>query len=129
MDKHHAIYLANKKEADVEYLLPGLTLVRNFTAAYISQTQLVVRNPEMLADVFNHSVEVPHYWSNFEIIDLAFMQRKDVVDFIQAIDESRGIFLYRWCDAPLRYITLALFANATEILHRQTFGLIYCHPC
>ena len=129
MDKHHAIYLANKKESDVEYLLPGLTLVRNFTAAYIAENHLTVRNPGMLADVFNHSVEVPHFYSNFEIIDLAFMQRPEVMEFIQAIDESRGVFLYRWCDAPLRYITLALFANATEILHRQSLDLIYCHPC
>ena len=129
MEKHQAVYLANKKEADVEYLLPGLTLVRNLTAAYIAQNRIAIRNPAMLADVFNHSVEIPHYWSNFEIIDLAFMQRPEVIDFIETVDDSRGIFLYRWGDAPLRYITLALFANATEILHRQTLGLIYCHPC
>jgi hypothetical protein len=83
----------------------------------------------MFADVFNKTIEIPNYWNNFEIVDLSFMQRKEVVDFIQAIDESRGIFVYRWGDAPLRYIMLAIFAKPTQILHREQLGLAYCHPC
>jgi hypothetical protein len=129
LEKNQALYLANKKDVDIEYILPGLSLVRNLTAAYIAKNRIVVRNPVMLAEVFNHSVELPIFSNNFEVVDLSFMQREDVVDFTQTIDESKGIFLYRWGDAPLRYITLALFANATEILHRQALGLIYCHPC
>jgi hypothetical protein len=129
LERNQALYLANKKDVDIEYILPGLSLVRNVTAAYIAKNGIVVRNPVMLAEVFNHSVELPIFSNNFEVVDLSLMQREDVVDFIQTIDESRGIFLYRWGDAPLRYITLAIFANATEILHRQALGLIYCHPC
>jgi len=129
MAQHKTIYMANKREVDFEYILPGLTLVRNFTAAYIANKRIIVRNPVLLADAFNHTIEVPHFWSNFEVIDLSFMKRDDVIDFTDAVDESKGIFLYRWGDAPLRYITLALFAHPTEILHRQQLGLIYCHPC
>jgi hypothetical protein len=129
MIKHQAVYLANKREADNEYLLPGLTLVRNLTRDYIVRNQILVQNPAMLAMAFNHSIEIPHYSNNFEVVDLAFMQRDDVLDFIQVIDQSQGIFLYRWGDAPLRYIILALFANETEILYRERLGLIYCHPC
>ncbi len=69
------------------------------------------------------------FWNNIEIVDISFMQRRDVVDFIQAIDESKGIFLYRWGDAPLRYIMLALFAKPIQILHRRQLELGYCHPC
>jgi hypothetical protein len=129
MAKYRAVYLANKREADNEYMLPGLTLIRNLTAGYIAQNKIAVRNPTMLAIAFNYTVEIPHYWNNFEVVDLSFMQRNDVVDFLQVVDESQGIFLYRWGDAPLRYITLAIFANANEILYREGLGLIYCHPC
>ncbi|CAF0749862.1 unnamed protein product [Rotaria sp. Silwood1] len=129
MVKHQALYMANQREVDFEYVLPGITLVRNVTTAFISKNKITLQNPAMFADIFNRTMEIPNYWNNFEIVDLSFMRRKEVVDFIQCIDESRGVFLYRWGDAPLRYITLALFVNATQILHRQQLGLAYCHPC
>jgi hypothetical protein len=129
MAKHQAVYLANQRELDYDYILPGLTLVRNLTAAFIAKNNITARNPDMLADLFNRTLDIPNFWNNFEVVDLSFMQRKEVLDFIQAVDESKGIFLYRWGDAPLRYITLALFANATQILHRPKLGLNYCHPC
>jgi len=129
MIKHQALYMANQREVDFEYILPGMTRVRNLTAAYIIEKNITVRNPGMLADVFNKTWEIPNFWNNIEVVDLSFMRRKEVLDFIQAIDESKGIFLYRWGDAPLRYITLALFANASQILYRPKLGLGYCHPC
>jgi hypothetical protein len=129
MIKHKALYLANKKEADLEYILPGLTLIQNFTVAYTKNNKIIAQNPNMLADVLHNPIEIPHFWNNFEIVDLSFMQQDNVIDFIEAVDESRGIFLYRWGDAPLRYITLALFTNSTQILHRRQLGLYYCHPC
>jgi hypothetical protein len=129
MKKHQALYMANRREIDFEYNLPGMTLVRNLTVAYINKNKITIRNPSMLADVFSKTMEIPNYWNNIEVVDLSFMQRKEVVDFIQAIDESRGIFVYRWGDAPLRYIMLAIFAKPTQILHREQLGLAYCHPC
>ncbi|CAF3985538.1 unnamed protein product [Rotaria sp. Silwood2] len=129
MAKHKALYMANQREVDFEYILPGITLVRNLTIVYINKNKITVRNPAMFANIFDRTMEIPNYWNNFEIIDLSFMRRKEVVDFIQFVDESRGVFLYRWGDAPLRYITLALFVNSTQILHRKQLGLDYCHPC
>jgi hypothetical protein len=99
------------------------------TTNFINKTKIIPRNPAMFAEIFNRPVEMPNYRNNFEVVDISFMRRKQVVDFIQAVDESRGIFLYRWGDAPLRFIILALFANATEVLHREKLGLAYCHPC
>jgi hypothetical protein len=129
MIKHQAVYIANQREVDYNYVLPGLTLIRNFTAAYIVENNITAQNPELLADVFNHTIEVPNFWNNFEVVDLSFIRRKDILDFTKAVDESKGIFLYRWGDAPLRYIMLALFANASQVLHRGKLGLGYCHPC
>ncbi len=121
--------MANQREVDYEYVLPGITRIRNLTVDYIMKKNVTVQNPDMFADVFNKASEIPNYWNNIEVVDLAFMQRNDVMDFIKTIDESQGIFLYRWGDAPLRYITLALFTNTTQVLHRAKLGLGYCHPC
>jgi hypothetical protein len=121
--------MANIREVQSENEFPGLTLVRNFTAAYIIKNNITAQNPDLLGDVFNKTMEIPNYSNNIEVVDLSFMRRKEVLDFVRAIDESKGIFLYRWGDAPLRYITLALFANATEVLHRHKLELTYCHRC
>ena len=129
MSKQEALYLANFRAIDYEYVLAGITRIRNVTAAYMTQHNITARNPAMLADVFNHSIEVPNYWNNVEAIDLSFIRGPEVTNYTKAIDESRGIFLYRWGDAPLRYVTLALFANASQVLHREKLGLAYCHPC
>jgi len=125
MERNHSIYFA----VDVEYILPGLSLVLNLTAAYIKKRNLTITNSNMFIDLFNSTKEVPNFWNNFEIVELAFMKRTDVQDFIQEIDESKGIFLYRWGDAPLRYIMMTLFLNESQILNRENMGLIYCHPC
>jgi hypothetical protein len=129
MIKHQALYMANHRSVDYENILPGITRIRNLTVDYIMKKNVTVQNPDMFADVFNKASEIPNYWNNIEVVDLAFMQRNDVMDFIKTIDESQGIFLYRWGDAPLRYITLALFTNTTQVLHRAKLGLGYCHPC
>ena len=129
MIEHQALYLANRREIDYEYVLPGLSRVRNLTADFIIKNKINVRNRDMLDDIFNHTIKIPNYWNNIEAIDLSFMKRKEVVDFIQTVDESKGIFLYRWGDATLRYITLALFADASQVLHREKLKLAYCHPC
>lgn len=129
MLKQRARYFANKREVDYEYVLPGLSLVLNLTTDYIQKHNLTITNTNMFIDLFNSTKEVPNFWNNFEIVDLAFMQRPDVQDFIREVDQSKGIFLYRWGDAPLRYIIMTLFLNETQILNRDNAGLLYCHPC
>ena len=129
MKEQQTLYLANQREVDYEYVLPGITLIRNLTVAHIAKNNITVQNPAMYEDMFNKTLEIPNFWNNIEVIDLSFIRRKDVANFTKAVDKSKGIFLYRWGDAPLRYVTLALFANTTQILHRAKLGLGYCHPC
>jgi hypothetical protein len=129
MIQHQALYMANQREVDFDYVLPGMIRIRNLTVDFIKKHNITVQNPDMFADIFNKPLEIPNFWNNVEVVDLSFMQRKDVLDFTKAVDDSRGIFLYRWGDAPLRYVMLALFVNATQILHRGKLGLGYCHPC
>jgi hypothetical protein len=129
MVKHQALYLANSKDVDSENVLPGMIQVRNVTIDFINKYKIKVKNPDMFADIFKKATEVPNYWNNIEVIDLSLIRRSEVASFLQAVDESNGIFLYRWGDAPLRFIVLALFVEPSQILHREKLGLAYCHPC
>ena len=129
ISQQQAVYVANQREVDYDYVLPGIIRIRNVTLDDIAKNNITVRNRQMFDDIFQKPIEVPNCWNNIEIIDLVFIRRKDVLDFVKTIDESQGIFLYRWGDAPLRYVTLALFANASQVLHRTKLGLGYCHPC
>lgn len=127
--KHQALYIANHRTLDYDWVLPGMTRVRNVTSTFIAEHHIQVQHPEMFADINNHTQQIPNFWNNFEVLDLSLMRRKEVMHFIDAIDRSKGISLYRWGDAPLRYITLALFVKPSEILHRVPLKLEYCHPC
>ena len=40
-----------------------------------------------------------------------------------------GIFKYRWGDAVLRYLVLAIFAEDDQIINRNSTNIMYCHPC
>jgi hypothetical protein len=129
MIQHQAVYMANERVIDYDHDLPGMIKVRNVIVAHITKNNITAQNPDMFADIFRKPHEIPSYSNNVEVVELSFIRRKDVLDFTKAVDESQGIFLYRWGDAPLRYITLALFTNATQVLHRTKLRLRYCHPC
>ena len=129
MSRRDFVYVANHRTVDYEYVVRGTKWIRNLTKTYMDQHKIAARNPAMFVDFFNDSIQVPNYWNNFEIIDLFFTRRREVLSFVKAVDRSQGIFHYRWGDAPLRYITLALFADAKQILHREKLQLNYCHPC
>ncbi|CAF1338512.1 unnamed protein product [Adineta steineri] len=45
------------------------------------------------------------------------------------IHQTYGIFKYQWGDAILRYVTIALFAEEQQVLHRSQYNLSYCHKC
>jgi len=44
------------------------------------------------------------------------MLREDVREFNQVVAGSYGIYKYRWEDAPLRYVTMAMFSQPGHVL-------------
>ena len=60
---------------------------------------------------------------------MKFFQRLEVKKWTKAVLDSQGIYKYRWGDAPLRFITLALFAEEKQVIHRKDLNISYCHPC
>ena len=67
-----------------------------------------------------------HFWSNFEVADLAFFRGREYRDFFAALDEGGGFYYERWGDAPVHSLAVALFLNEAQV---HWFGdLGYGHP-
>ncbi|KAJ2712311.1 hypothetical protein H4R19_002821 [Coemansia spiralis] len=67
-----------------------------------------------------------HFWSNFEIVDLAFYRSEQYSRFFDFLDHEGGFFYERWGDAPIHSIAAALFLQKEEVHWFSDFG--YYHP-
>jgi hypothetical protein len=128
MKVRRSVYFANEEKQEQEEALPGTMKLRNFFFNYQSHKRLRFQNPEKVRSAFTLD-GIRTYYNNFEVFETKFFRRHDVRTWIDAIDESHGIYKYRWGDAILRYLTLALFAKDSQVLHRTQLNLSYCHPC
>ncbi len=128
MRSKRAVYFANDQDADSEKTLPGTMKLPYIALRYIIVSNITVKQPKMIRYGFGDS-HILSYFNNFEVMKLEFFRRQNVRQWIEEVDRTNGIFKYRWGDAPLRYITLAIFAEAHEILHRSQYNLSYCHKC
>ncbi|UJR24638.1 hypothetical protein I4U23_006012 [Adineta vaga] len=128
MRSKNAVYFANDKDVDLEKSLPGLMKLQYTTFKYIILNNITVKQPEMIRNGFGEDY-IRNYFNNFEVMKLEFFRRSDVRQWIDEVDQTHGILKYRWGDATLRYITLAMFSSSNEVLHRQQYNLPYCHKC
>jgi hypothetical protein len=128
MTVRQSVYLANEEAKELEEALPGTMELRNLFFNYQSHKRLRFQDPEKVRSAFT-SDGIRTYYNNFEVFQTKFFRRHDVRAWIDAIDASHGIYKYRWGDAILRYLTLALFAKDSQVLHRNQLNLSYCHPC
>jgi hypothetical protein len=118
------IYVNNDQFYDLETVCVNL---RAFTEDYVRYFQITPRNPHAWSETFAGG-SVAGYYNNLEIMDVAFWLKPEVQHFVQFVDTSWGIYLYRWGDAPLRYIALALFATREQVTMRP-WRWRYEHPC
>ena len=58
----------------------------------------------------------PMFYTNFEVMDVSWFAAPRAAAFARAVDATGQIFGNRWGDAPLRWLTLALFASRTQLL-------------
>lgn len=128
MRAKNAVYFANNVDVDLEEQLPGTMGLKQITEEYIQQNNIKVKQSDMLRDAFSNNT-VRNYYNNFEVANIEFFKREYVRRWVEAIDATQGIFKYRWGDAVLRYLTLAIFAEKQEVLHRLDYDLPYCHKC
>jgi hypothetical protein len=129
MENKKAIYFANTEGEDSGKGLPGLMNLKTFTFYYQKKYRLTPKNPSRFVRAFDIPDHIRYYYNNFDVIKVEFFRRSEIRQWIDAVDNTYGIFKYRWGDAVLRYITTALFATSDQILLRTDFNLPYCHPC
>jgi alpha 1,2-mannosyltransferase len=88
-------------------------------------------NPKVIKGLwklFNYPLNIPEgkmYYTNFEIGKLSFFRGEKYMSFYKKIDNSGGIYINRWGDAPIKYIGVNLFATQSKIL--PVDGFIYQH--
>jgi hypothetical protein len=129
MENKNVTYFGNIEGADSEHGLPGLMNLKSFTYYYKEKYRIIPKNPTRLNRAFDIPEQIRLYNTNFDIIKIEFFKKDQIRHWTDAIDETFGIFKYRWGDHVLRYITTALFAAPAEVLLRTDFNLSYCHPC
>lgn len=93
----------------------------------VKDLNIIPKNPIQWQSAFiNDSVYI--YNNNLEIGKVDFFKDEKVVNFTNAIIQSGGIYKYRWGDAGLRYLTIALFASEDEVMSVYNIEFGYCHP-
>ena len=126
---NRSVYLANFETLDHEQVLRGTLKLQDYVIDYVRSKNIDIQNPRNFQRAFNNE-SARTYWNNFEVLDICFFNQKNVTDWVDAIVQSQGIYKYRWGDAVLRFLTLAMFAKDDQVLHREEIvGLGYCHPC
>lgn len=121
MMKHNIVYMHNKIMPDKKYVVKQLSY---FTKSLIKLLNVSVKDLSNYKLTFIKTSLI--YYNNFEICRLSFFRSKEMFIFMNLVDLSYGQFIYRWGDAPLRYISLSLFAkNETKIPLPNKVK--YCH--
>jgi hypothetical protein len=97
-----------------------------FTRAYIQAHDLTPKNPGNILNL-PYDGSMPAFYNNFEIISVPFLKSAPVRNFVNVIDKSDMIYRKRWGDAPIRYLTMSIFAEPEKIwkINRDVFH--YCH--
>lgn len=68
---------------------------------------------------------MPSFYNNFEFVDLErFRADQSLTEWFDAVDAEGRIYRNRWGDAPLRFLTLALFFRPHEVkpIRLSSFG-------
>lgn len=117
LNSEEEVYRANVIRNEKGVYIEGLW---DLTQQYVKDNNLVPRNTELWSranETFQQTGSLPYVYNNFEIAKVSFFLREDVMDYQKRVAEEEpfGVFRRRWGDAVVRYLTLALFADRTEI--------------
>lgn len=64
-------------------------------------------------DITHHKNRV--FYTNFEIFDMEWFRSKNYMDYFNFIDNTAGIYQYRWGDHSIRYIALNSLATPDQL--------------
>ncbi|CDK25451.1 unnamed protein product [Kuraishia capsulata CBS 1993] len=73
----------------------------------------------------NHSYNMCHFWSNFEIANLDFFRSEAYNQFFEHLDQAGGFYYERWGDAPVHSIAVSLLMDKNEVHHFEDIGYFH----
>lgn len=115
------VYQHNVALPDADFVVKGL---KEFSISLIEILKLKIEDTKRYNVIFNKTAMT--YNNNLEIGDMMFFRQYKVFQFITLVDLSYGQFIYRWGDAPLRYLCLSLFASYSSVIAFPD-DIIYYH--
>lgn len=123
------IYQHNLELSDNSDVCDGLY---DFAQNYIDEHNITVANPSLWQEferTWKGDKRCQMFYNNFEVSRISFMQQPQVRLWHEQVSEHKpfGIFRFRWGDAIIRRVTMAMFATPGSILGPPSSG--YKHVC
>jgi hypothetical protein len=106
MQKRNFIYGYIHKEND--YHKDTVTTLPAFTQEYIRKNNIQI-------NCTLDDINALYYYSNFVVTSVPFWKRPDVQGYLHAVDESLGIYQYRWGDHVIQTLALKMFCEPERI--------------
>lgn len=78
-----------------------------------------LQTPTLNAAFHSGTYDGSAYYTNFEISEINFWRSKQYQDYFTRIDQSLGIYLHRWGDAPIHFLGVSMLLNPSRV-HRFT---------
>jgi len=84
-----------------------------------------------LKKVHEYQKTLPIFRTNFELSKRSFMMRGDVARFHEALTEKEPfpVLRYRWGDAALRFLLVAIFESPSKVLTVRPTGYFHKNGC
>ncbi|KAJ1922374.1 hypothetical protein IWQ60_006565 [Tieghemiomyces parasiticus] len=80
---------------------------------------------EWVVDQKSGDYNLCHFWSNFEIGDLAFLRSERYQAYFDYLDQAGGFFYERWGDAPVHSLAVAMFLRKDEVHWFEDIGYFH----
>jgi glycosyltransferase involved in cell wall biosynthesis len=68
-----------------------------------------------------NDIDALYYYTNFTVTRVAFWGQPEVQAYLRAVDQSLGIYQYRWGDHIIQTHALKMFSRPERIYHFQDF--------
>lgn len=85
---------------------------------YVRVHDIQPKNPKLLhlaQQTLDKEHRLPMFRNNLELDRLSFFQSTPVQDFQRYLVSNFEFYRYRWGDAPIRFLTLAIFATSEQL--------------
>jgi hypothetical protein len=115
--------------------VPGALLFKKFVEDFVRTNAITPKNQDEYKGAYTMWGRPPEqlftmytFDNNFEAGSMPFFRRNDLLLWRKAVMDTGCIYTQRWGDAPLRFMTMAIFAAPEEVIHRRSLNIRYCHP-